>query len=748
MLNQQKYLYAALLLITVFFLSAFCLKRRDASSEKQNPCCDSPVEKWLSSALPVVLHFGDKGSPQLTPGESFDAMRRAMSSWNNVKSSFFAFKEGTIIADSAVTVADRRNVIIFDRDGDVFENAGIPNSSNVLAFSRTFSILDRDGYHAIDSDLVLNAKDHQFKATPDRNSFDLESIIGHELGHHLGLDHPGGNRDIPEASSGCGPVVQAATMFFAQARNRTNARSLEEDDRAGITAIYPKWKITGIVLDAHTSSPLQQTKLRLLNTRSPLDTILVDEIVTNENGFFSFPVMDSVATISICRPGYKSEEIALNFETPDTKSLSIGLLPQALGALSGKITASTTGREIQADYFLYGDGKLMATGRTDALGNLDINDIPVSNPPCFQYDRLEIKPLLNYQDLTIENIVIGSSQPIALNIELEEAAITIIDDDNGADAETGIAEALKALNFPIFIWDVAKRGSPATSLPEITSSAIFWIGHPDSSKQLTATDLDSLERFVAEGRDIVVSSSSAATQYQNSDFFKNIFHAQTAGTAKARVAKGIPADPVSENLLIGLFDEAERAVLNTDGNQNAQLAFSYTDNADNDLGGAGVRFEGNGYKALFLSFDLTTAATNHPSFATPQVVLSRITSWLNLTTGIPKDPETTAAAALAPDAFNLSASYPNPVTLMGAKTGASIRYTIGTTAASSPVEIAIYNILGQRIATLVNTKKSAGSYTATWNGLLTNGAKAPAGVYFFQMRTGTRTKSQKLIVIE
>lgn len=64
---------------------------------------------------------------------------------------------------------------------------------------------------------------------------------------------------------------------------------------------------------------------------------------------------------------------------------------------------------------------------------------------------------------------------------------------------------------------------------------------------------------------------------------------------------------------------------------------------------------------------------------------------------------------------------PNPI-----KNFASISYKV---AASGNVNITVFNMMQQPVKVLVNERKSEGTYTVNWNGLSSNGAKVPTGLY-------------------
>jgi len=62
------------------------------------------------------------------------------------------------------------------------------------------------------------------------------------------------------------------------------------------------------------------------------------------------------------------------------------------------------------------------------------------------------------------------------------------------------------------------------------------------------------------------------------------------------------------------------------------------------------------------------------------------------------------------------------------------------------VVLNIYNMVGQKIQTLVNADYAAGNYIIPWNGKDKNGSELPNGVYIYQLQTknGWKAKSMSL----
>jgi hypothetical protein len=75
--------------------------------------------------------------------------------------------------------------------------------------------------------------------------------------------------------------------------------------------------------------------------------------------------------------------------------------------------------------------------------------------------------------------------------------------------------------------------------------------------------------------------------------------------------------------------------------------------------------------------------------------------------------------------FSLKPNYPNPF-----NPSTNLAFDIPK---NSTVDVSIFNVLGQKIATLVTGQVAAGAHTIVWNGTTQNGAPVTSGVYFARM---------------
>jgi len=91
---------------------------------------------------------------------------------------------------------------------------------------------------------------------------------------------------------------------------------------------------------------------------------------------------------------------------------------------------------------------------------------------------------------------------------------------------------------------------------------------------------------------------------------------------------------------------------------------------------------------------------------------------------------------ILPAEFYVSQNYPNPFNQRTV-----IRYQLPVI---SEVDLSIYNILGQKVATLVSEKQPAGTYKAEWDAM-----EFASGIYFYRLETDKGfVQSKKLVLMK
>jgi hypothetical protein len=97
-----------------------------------------------------------------------------------------------------------------------------------------------------------------------------------------------------------------------------------------------------------------------------------------------------------------------------------------------------------------------------------------------------------------------------------------------------------------------------------------------------------------------------------------------------------------------------------------------------------------------------------------------------------------------PHDFTLTQNYPNPF-----NPTTVIRYSLSPNPSPNGrgegvrVTLKVYDLLGREVATLVNEKKDAGTYSVQWNA-----TKMSSGVYFYTLQAAESRETKRMVLIK
>lgn len=95
--------------------------------------------------------------------------------------------------------------------------------------------------------------------------------------------------------------------------------------------------------------------------------------------------------------------------------------------------------------------------------------------------------------------------------------------------------------------------------------------------------------------------------------------------------------------------------------------------------------------------------------------------------------------ALLPQEYKLHQNYPNPF-----NPATTIRYELKTV---SRVTLTVYNLIGQKVRTLMSGTMPAGVYEVAWDGKSDAGMPVASGIYFYGLRAGGYVSTRKMILV-
>ena len=138
-------------------------------------------------------------------------------------------------------------------------------------------------------------------------------------------------------------------------------------------------------------------------------------------------------------------------------------------------------------------------------------------------------------------------------------------------------------------------------------------------------------------------------------------------------------------------------------------------------------------KVDYSSTSMTASPTYDPT--TGAAVTSTVSMSIDaVITDAPTDHPT------VPTNYVLAQNYPNPF-----NPTTQILFTIPR---NERVTLSIFNVLGQRIATLVDGLLTQGTHVVTWNGRDNRGMQLPSGVYFYTLKAPGFAESKRMLMLK
>ncbi len=427
------------------------------------------------------------------------------------------------------------------------------------------------------------------------------------------------------------------------------------------------------------------------------------------------------------------------------------------GVLTGVITGADDGAPLDATVRVY---------RTD---NDELYDEVVTDPatgeyvtgglPFFDY-RVVVRA---YRRIPVTETVSVTEATVTRDYALEatEGDILVLDDNSSqarqipakfADDGRLLAPAYTApadRAASDLVAALEDLGYTATLQPASSSDPDFWADYDliicssgANTSTLTSGALRAnLTAHVAAGGRLLVEGGEVAydMQYTDATFMRNVLHVDDwNGDSSGDVSVADAAHPVMSvpNVITGPIDNAYSGYGDADrvdptstghlvGNWTSYPGDASVIIHDDDDDPAGGPF-------VFFLFNYGAMGPEREG------LLHNAVSWLLYN---PLDPTpVTDQPEAVPSVLALAGNYPNPFNPMTV-----IRFSLPAT---QQAELAVFDVRGKRVRTLVHDVLPAGAHEITWQGRDDQGRSVASGTYFSRLTAGGESLVQKMLLIK
>lgn len=186
--------------------------------------CNGEYTRWDPAVTEWRLYVptGGQAYSGLTDQEVIDANIDGWSVWSNTTtccSGYQSFFGGT--TTTPYNTQDNLNVVAFEETA--WDEAAFGSQNVTIAI--TVPVYYTNDCRIVNADQLYNGVGFDFSVVPNPNALqtDVQSIMAHENGHWLGLDHS---------------AIGTATMYYAYSGG-TGSRTLHADDEAAVCGTHP-----------------------------------------------------------------------------------------------------------------------------------------------------------------------------------------------------------------------------------------------------------------------------------------------------------------------------------------------------------------------------------------------------------------------------------------------------------------------------------------------------------------------------
>jgi len=487
--------------------------------------------------------------------------------------------------------------------------------------------------------------------------------------------------------------------------------------------------VTGAVLDGATGDTVRNGTLVLASTGQQVD-------LGESGGLFSVSLFEGDSLqpnpvhIEAFPYFFHDEEIGFVADTTIVHDLHLTRLPAA--AIQGVVRDSLTGGPVAAEIRVLtttsvGPDTITATANPD--GTFLIDSLYITYPPLVSYTGIRVFPEMPHADLSYGPFVFDSTG-LFITADSDTADVLLTSSAGAGDYSDFFGRALDSVGVSYHFWNRATSGpAPLSRTRELRKPLVLFYSGIDT-QPLPDSELDSLSAATASGLPLFLTGQNFIEANESSEFVSQTLRLIRSGSTGSNVAFGTNGDLLSDIRVfssggLGANNQTSRDILQIVGSDIFPvLGYGFLGSD----GIAGVRIENIGTGGRIVVFGFGFEAINLPASA--EEVMGRVIGYLDgsITVGVDVDPPG------IPAVFGLGQNYPNPFNPQ-----TSIRFSI---AADGPVSLVVYDLLGERVTTLVQEELAPGEYDRSFDA-----TGLASGLYFYRLTSAGSVATRKMMIL-
>jgi len=362
----------------------------------------------------------------------------------------------------------------------------------------------------------------------------------------------------------------------------------------------------------------------------------------------------------------------------------------------------------------------------------------VSDPIIFKIQD----ELIPTYDTFFVNIVSNGGMfdtTFAIERQVGNAQVLIVDDDRGSDYEQIFIEDLYTTRIPTDIW------SQSSTPPQIILNSyniVIWLTGDTSSNKINATDISALKNYLDNNGRLFLTGQGLAGELhlEDSTFLEDYLHARYSGWAFSPLMDGVDSSAIGDGLELRYVSWANQDWETSEhiipvGGAEAEFVYGSSSNI------SALSYSGD-YKVVFFDWGYEALDNTSSNFDRRDTVMARIMDFFSgITTEVAADIDRNTL----PQNFELAQNYPNPF-----NPTTTIRYKLKNSggAVISKTVLKVYNMLGREVRTLVDDIQKPGLYEVVWDGRNGAGKRVASGIYLYSLYRGSSKETKKMILLK